>query len=233
MIRWSIFLFFISVFHDIQSQENANIPPALDLLKNIQNEYPDIVFKDIFYPVGWSESGLFAYIISPGYEDLRAEGRTLIFNIFDAVNDKTVFSKSIDTYDYTDGKIECSFTDIECAWRDAGFDNELEKYGIYIEKNTNLYELPGNLAIEKFSYKIDNNKLIFISSSYGSKVLTNNFMKNGKIAGFILSPYELRILVISAHIVTEKGSESPNDTYRRLTFRFYGCHLEKGFNKTK
>lgn len=231
-LRLFLLLFFLMQFK-AQSQENNGLPKLVNLLQHAEIKTSGMFsLSDAFYPVGWSENGMFAYIISPSYEDLRAEGRTLDFYVFNAVSDEIVFHERIDTYDYADGIRICESdnNDMLCAWRDVQYDTVLQYYQIKQQTEFLLNPVSFEILGESFQIEIINGDLCIHSSLKGTKKITSNFSHNA-VLGYLMSPYELRIIVVAGDAAIEKGAEGPDATYTRIYYNFYGCHLQKGFKK--
>jgi hypothetical protein len=208
--------------------QNSELPEALEISDFVSKNNTSWTTTDKIYPVGWSKDGLFAYIVSPAVEDLRGEGRMLDFYIFDAVNDKVVFSKSINTYRYIDEGFECNTDDMACAWRDVNYGNVLKTNEIVKISTLKLDTFPITTDTEVIDIQIIDNKLFVKSSVLGIKRVTPKFA-HLKIAGYLKSPFENRLLIIAYQAIREQDPEGPDSFYYRNEFSFFGCHLGNGF----
>ena len=226
---------------DIVSQP---IPKPLELEEMIKQKFPnsfgvltqdgynwDLQFGG-FYPVGWSPKGLFAYYVEP-VDDVG--GRYLgEFIIHDLVTDRVLWSK-----DYQD-----EMGTIETVWKQDKtlFNEKLKKYGIEYEDTPILRTFPivsdvetlsVNTVVEsKENYGIRRIAVEVISSLHGKKVVSDQtFEKFGRIfgadvIGFLESPYEPRIAILSAGLYQGEHTGPPVIYWKAI-----GASLTQGFLK--
>jgi len=226
---------------DIVSQP---IPKPLELAEMIKQKFPNsfgVLTQDGynwdpqfggFYPVGWSPKGLFAYYVEP-VDDVG--GRYLgEFIIHDLVTDRVLWSK-----DYQD-----EMGTIETVWKQDKtlFNEKLKKYGIEYEDTPILRTFPivsdvetlsVNTVVEsKENYGIRRIAVEVISSLHGKKVVSDQiFEQFGRIfgadvIGFLESPYEPRIAILSAGLYQGEHTGPPT-----IRWEVIGVSLTQGFLK--
>lgn len=183
-----------------------------------------------FYPIGFSEDGLFAYALYDDYIEGVGDCTRLHVIIQDLVTDDI-------EYEYTYME-EFTALPFETVWEMTyeEFDNQfatyqiknddlkMETFPIVHETDTLTYEFA--LEFDEMNM-IDSFKLKIDSVKNGTKTIHRQRKTeavNVEIAGYIDSPYEDRVAVIM--IKTFKGEDGPP---LPVTVFPVGCHLEKGF----
>jgi hypothetical protein len=188
---------------------------------------------------GWSADGKFAWLES---RDIDGRGGTVyLYTVYDAVEDKDVFTHSDDSFDWG--------TDVDAteeeSWNRSSDEVSaaLSKYGIVQSTGITVEAFPLQRAGDRYTatVKVRNDpaaeegddqivqsySVVLSSRSRGSKVVTTaDQVKATKvwIEGYILSPLEPRILVVVS--VRNRALEG----YETAQF-FYGAHLGLGFRK--
>jgi len=192
-----------------------------------------------FCPFGWSADGKFAWLES---RDIDGRGGTVyLYVVYDAVEDKEVFTHADDSFDWG---TEVDATEQE-SWSRSG--NEvsagLARYGIVQSPGITMESFPLQKAGDSYtaSLKVKNEpsseegedpivqsySVVLSSRNRGSKVVTTaDQVKASRvwIEGYILSPFEPRILVVVS--VRNRAFEG----YETSHF-FYGAHLGLGFRE--
>lgn len=222
------------------------ITPAVAYdLKDIRNaivyDKPKGKLYDEFYPIGFSKNNLFAYVRIPADE---AVGCYLWeFKIKNLINDKILFKIGFE-HDECD-KIK-TFNDLSKIYK-TNFTNKLYNYGIKIS-NHKIEKFPlsyKNDSIKCYLKRIkrvkDKNSgyktiyfVIIKSDLKGKKKIGivkeinmgTPYIYNSNINGYILSPFEDRLVVVveSEH----RGWEGPPNV---STFKLFGSSLKSGFRK--
>lgn len=193
---------------------------------------------DRFYPIGWSQNGKFAYIVEPADEGSGFYWFEIV--ILDIVNNKLVWSWK---------PKESAQGDLQSTWKENYdlFRNQLALNEIVQQKSFEL--LP-----TKTSYKDNDFELVLeaknvsdpdfgfdvikeidiriLSAQLGRKLVVNqkedeySSVIGAIIPGFLLSPFDDRIVVICKK--DRIGYEGPPNV---VYFELFGSDLARGFKK--
>jgi len=211
---------------------NYIIPSELEYSNHAKEDF----YYNKFYPIGWSEDGLFAYIS----EDADEGSGYYFFKIIiqNLINDKIewewepVYSES---------------GDINSIWTEnyTMIENKLKEYKIIQTKNFSLGKTNFTNSGKQFNIKLNNKtstnqeygfdvinstEVILSSPQLGYKIIYQNkeddysLLLGQIVAGYLLSPHEERIAVIIKNERT--GYEGPpNVIYYTIT----GSNLTESF----
>lgn len=186
---------------------------------------------------GWSNNGKVAYSIERIEE---GSGSQIInFVIFDVVSDKAVFELEMDSSDQgvRDEKLYNLFKDnilkalqahniirqksdflrFPLAKNDINYNSQIIDIK-YIKDTSGLYD-DDTLVVSKYKISV---------TADGKRKIINEFVPvhgitfSASVCGYVLSPYENRILVVVEE--THRGFEGSD-----IKYRFSGCHLGTGF----
>jgi len=186
---------------------------------------------------GWSNNGKVAYSIEKWIEGRG--GQIIHFIIFDSVNGNMVFDLKMDSYEQNDVTNESLYN----IFKDTIFsamkinniiEQEISFNKFPISRNSIIYY--SNIIDVKYKYGLMGFFDNIVVSKYSVQITTNNKRKIITtfipinlltrwvyVCGYFLSPFENRVLVITAE--EHWGFEGTE-----LTYRFSGCHLETGFD---
>ena len=232
-----LIIVFLNV-HLLSAQE-FNIPPKSDLFQYTVstsnrplNTFPDVRIW------GWSRDGKIAYSIEK--ENPGVGGQVIDFIILNLINDSVVFNLEMEGYDDTSGlyiPVEALYNMhrvvISNALRThniAGGRNDFLRFPF--RRNDIMYnsQITGiqRLTSEFGFGNVVSRYTVLVTADNRRKVISNLNVINSEtfevyIAGYFLSPFENRILVVIAeeHWVWGDGA---------ITYRFSGCNLGVGFN---
>jgi hypothetical protein len=175
--------------------------------------YPAGLNNNKFFPIGFSEKGLFAYILD--YSDGGC-GYCPYLVVLNLVNDEQIVRQ------FFEGKIDTTqASKILFDWEIQDFDEK------------NLTRFPAVIGEDQFDVHVECSNLILSSKLRGRKQVSNldslqgfylDYKKNDLlIEGFLKSPLEKRIVIILSGLYY--GFEGEVD----LFYFTVGAHLEKGF----
>ena len=191
-----------------------------------------------FYPLGWSKSGNFAYMV---YENYPFVGAYWVFKIQSTVTDEVLYSIEFD------GESNNYIDDPNQKWSlvNRRIKRYLDRYNIrpqrefkkfrYISirngfdyrvsyRKKNGYVSPTEDQVEPVGFRVK------VYNDYGSKTISNFKIKRGEylndvnLLGAIKSPYEDRIAIITSF----KIFDYQND-YAGTELLISGCKLNSGF----
>lgn len=237
--------FIISV---VYAEETFHYPKQCDLME--YSVWPNGMYHNpSFYPVGWSEDGKFAYVVRRMLEGVG--GSRTDFVIFDAVEDVRSFHVRHESIPGPPGEPggEGLFAEegeaegeesVSLEEMERQFAGALERYSIV--KDTGALFKPFPLKINNETYtaevittpetdkdafndEIGTYDVFVVSSSGRKKRITGSNDVQGLslwIAGYFLSPFEPRVLVVI-------GRESFVFEGAEPFFIFSGCNLKVGF----
>lgn len=186
-------------------------------------------------PFGWSKDGKFAFIKSFTQNDGRG-AEVYEFYIIDAVTDQIVF---------LDSMIPMEESDYNSTWTHKlnSFYKEIESNKVIIPENDNSYSIM-NFPLEynndtfttrfdlvdspqnTFSVNIarsDNKEKVCVNSSNSYSII------DGFISGYIMSPYEPRIVIIYGLKYYVRDWEGGQMTLEEISSHFTGANLRVGF----
>lgn len=191
----------------------------------------------VFYPIGWSEDGKFAYALFSGEHDFVGECADFKVFIQDMASDKVVWEYKYFN-DGGNGDIE-TFSQVWKAHQDEIYDN-LGKYKIvqsgdvfcalfpfqYEQKAIDIVIETSDKDTDEFFTTI-NYKIIATKAGVGSKVISQSEgsdpVSDVSVLGYFPNSYEPRIAVIL--IESHAGFEGT----KYLTLKLVGCKLNSGF----
>jgi len=203
---------------------------------NYTGLYAGDYLVDKFYPIGWSKEGHFAFITE--YADEGIGGYMFKIDVINLINDQVEWSweSEPDDDNYR-----------EEIWKDnyKTIKTELNKYGIIQKRNMEIGNVFFNYKGKEFNIKLKTETEVDRDYGFdvivGTKIYLNSPQLGNKkvyeyketdysmilsqlIAGYIMSPYEDRILII---LKNERwGWEGvPSVVYFELT----GANLTTGF----
>ncbi len=202
----------------------------------------EVLITEIFFPIGWSKDGKFAYYTEPGDEACGCYFGQLI--ILDTVNDKVLWSFKYNGLDDQDTPKYRAITDL---WRKNRklFSGKLSQYGIIPQGRFSLLTFPINHAGDQLrtSLKIEENKdeetiiyskvkkatLQISSRGGGTKTVhEETYPEYGpldvKVLGYLKSPYEQRVAIILLEV--QRGYEGPPHV---TNVKVVGSSLTTGF----
>ncbi len=262
LLGFCLSILFGSLFIACNSSENGNADDSTKITqasdgqiskgqavdKNTEYFFPkEVIYdnrkenliKDVFYPIGWSSDGAFAYIV--GY---MGEGNG--FNYFDIYIQNLNTSTILFHWEYNDdGRAE----NAKIIWQKNynTFRNELIKYQIVQTQDYKIENTTFNYKNNEYSAKIDyktqkekyygfdavkETNITLVSNQLGNKNIYNKvenetliFLK-AQLAGAIVSPLSDCIAVI--HSVEQKGWEGPPNL---IHIKIAGANLISGFTK--
>jgi len=197
------------------------------------------LIKELFYPIGWSKDGKFAFYVEPPDEACGCYFGHLV--IQDLRTDKILWEKN---YEGSESVEE----NLQTTWRkhQKEFSRKLAEYGIVAQKS--FVRQPGAFKYQKdlLTPELINNvksdgsgvevsgKLLvqLISKQQGKKTLYERTFDpkefdpfiDAELSGSLLSPFEPRAAVIV--VETLRGYEGPPHTTR---IRVIGAALTAGF----
>jgi len=207
--------------------------------------------RDKFYPIGWSETGNFAYI--KFYIIEGGCGYCPFYEIFiqSLVTDKILFQKSVNALgaenklisfsdlwkeNYQEFKIELNKNKIiqpkkfnskdDLKFKNDGYNYNLE---IKFDRIEHVFEWYGDAIKEEV---INNLNVILECSELGSKSIyryTKDVyptLVNAYISLRLISPIEQRLAIV----LVEWDIDFESGGNRAETFKIIGAHLTKGFN---
>lgn len=228
-----------------QAQSKSNIlyaQPTRLMLKGDKNSSdendPNALLREKFYPIGWSKDGKFAYYVEPADEACGCYIAQLI--VQDLWTDKILWRKS---YNSENGGADT----LAKYWKknQAEFSRQLAAYKIIAKKNFTLFDSTFDFQTDVLSPEIDvktsidadqrvSGKVILrlLSKQKGRKTIhektyvAKNYdsFRNAEIAGSLLSPFEARAAIIV--VETHRGWEGPPNITR---IRINGAALTVGF----
>ncbi len=195
------------------------------------------VITDKFYPIGWSKTGNFAYIIEPADEGLGNYIMGIV--IVNLVSDKVLWDW------YSDPIVEEEVYR-EDLWKKHynEFKQKLNKNGIIQVRNIKLQENYFTYEKKDFSVRLEtktkkdpdmnidlvNRSKIFLKSTKeGEKLMAevkyeDSMILGQQISGCLISPFEDRIVVI---LKNERwGYEGPPNV---VEYEVFGANLSTGF----
>ncbi|MHC6203007.1 hypothetical protein ACYULU_07420 [Breznakiellaceae bacterium SP9] len=247
-LKTRLFLFFIGLgilaAHSIYAQD-SKVPEKIDFFQYI---VPKGIIYDYSHPYngiygfpdvriwGWSTNGKVAYSIERNREGRG--GMSIHFIIFDLVSDTIDFEINIDSNDYTIDDIDENTAAYLYTLNKKNILNAINKYKIIYKENRYLplpariknvdYSCYSNIEYEnepEFYDKIREYSII-VSRNNKNKIVKTAINVEAiavYICGYIKSPFEDRILIVTAE---EKQGFEGSELY----YYFVGCHLERGFN---
>lgn len=213
--------------------EDYSLPKELNYLKKTGD-----FLVDRIYPIGWSKDGKFAYITEPADEGSGFYLFKLV--VFDAVNNKIAWSWKPE--DSEEGNLSAT-------WKKnySLFKEKLNEY--QIEQNNNIELKEGKTTFKGNEYQlvldtktetdpdfgfdlIKEIKITINSPELGTKEIYNSKMDEYSmyigafVPGYILSPYNGRIVVLCQ--LEQVGYEGPPNI---VLFQLIGSDLLLGFKK--
>jgi hypothetical protein len=198
------------------------------------------LIKELFYPIGWSKDGKFAFYVEPPDEACGCYFGHLV--IQDMRTDKILWEKQ---YQGSEEKQE----NLQTVWRanQKEFSRKLAEYGIVAQKSfirqAGAFKYQKDLLTPKLTnnVKFENGSDLGISGNFFVELISK---QNGKktlyeqrfdpaeyesfmdveLSGSLLSPFEPRAAVIL--VETQRGYEGPPHTTH---IRVVGAALTAGF----
>ena len=238
-----LFFYFVFIGINILQAQVLNPPPRIDLFQYSTSASGSLNMHEYPYARmwGWSRDGKAAYSIERAVDGRG--GRIIDFVILDLITDNIVFELRMDSFDHDDYDGDYSFEDLFLMYnhliRDAlqsnniitGQSNEFLSFPFRrnnITYNSQIID-PGytddeygmfERVVSRYSVLVtaDNRRKVVASLIPVSSVTGYTY-----ICGYFLSPFENRIMVVTAE-------EAWGFEGTRLNFRFNGCHLGVGFN---
>ena len=238
--------------NNIVHGQNVALPEKIDLAQylsqgdsafiangNVRYGFPDVRIW------GWADSGKVAYSI-----DRIVEGRGGYFSqfvIFDFVSDTIDFRIDFDSEDYIDSE-DYNYSDPEkdiqyiYNQHKENISKALDKYKIIAKKN-NFLPLPIKIKSTEYSCRLDLEQYVeteyfnreevgkykvVVGKNNKSKIVTETSTRGTEtlyvyLCGYFLSPSGDRALIAVAE---ERWGFEGTELY----YKFFGCHLERGFN---
>jgi hypothetical protein len=192
-----------------------------------------------FCPFGWSADGKFAWMES---RDIDGRGGTIYtYVVYDTVEDATVYSRFDDSFDWGTEETptpeeswkRCA-SDVSAALAESGIlqaaDITVQPFPLRRAGDTYTASLAVKNDPQRDGYdeqRVQSYVLRMKSAARGSKTVTSREQVGAakvRIAGYILSPAEPRVLVVVSTLTRAfEGYEE--------TLYFYGAHLGVGFRK--
>jgi hypothetical protein len=181
-----------------------------------------LILRDGFFPLGWSSSGLFAYInIAPD----EAEGAKHVYLIVqDLITDKKKCTEELGSYSYLDDGKDENKVIIKTVWSQhkQKIEKYLEGYKITRTHDWSLSELPYFYNGKRYDCTLSNqtgrhsyfdqkcitssNITLFVDDTKVLKIFSENYVRNNtddsgcpysnKIAGYLKSPFSNQLAVI-------------------------------------
>ena len=234
------FILIIIFFNvNLLSAQEFNIPPKLDLFQHSVsttnrplNTFPDVRMW------GWSRDGKVAYSIEKENEGIG--GKIIDFFILNLINDRVIFNLEMIGYDDMSGlyiPVEALYNlhriTISNALRTHNIAGERNDFLRFPFRRNNIEYNSQITGIERRSSEfgfgnVVSRYTVLVTADNRRKVIANFNVVNSEtfevyLAGYFLSPFENRILVVIAeeHWVWGDGA---------ITYRFSGCNLGVGFN---
>lgn len=238
-----IILFAVCLFGQIPCAAQTYSMPKRLLLKGdkvTENFESPSLIKELFYPIGWSKDGKFAFYVEPPDEACGCYFGHLV--IQDLRTDKILWEKQYE------GSMEKE-ENLQTTWRkhQKEFSQKLAEHGIVAQTRfarqagafkyqTDLLtpELTNNVKSDGTGVEVSGNLLVqLISKRQGKKTLYEKTFDpekfdtfiDAELSGSLLSPFEPRAVVIV--VETHRGWEGPPHTTR---IRVIGAALTAGFN---
>jgi hypothetical protein len=247
-------MIFLLLTFQISAQKNATLEFPVHL--NLENEFKevfkefyergtssDFLITDKFYPIGWSKTGKFAYLIEPDGEPQAHDCECVaVFVIADLKTDRILWKHEVFSED---------FSEENGYWKlkQALFARKLKEHGIQPNKNLSFLRFPiihqkdelvPKLEIFRTEYSelgyphnVAAYMVTMVSKEKGKKMVFQRTFKieemykgflQGHIFGYFLSPYEPRAALLMIEV--NGGYEGPPDITRT---HIYGVDLVKGF----
>ncbi len=223
-------------FNQTIAQETPNKPPrAFSEAGN---------FKFQLYPIGWSENeNYFAYIIHNTYTFAASPPEGYYFDVFiqDVRNDKIVYFKQVNGYDFCGDNEDCDFS-FNKLWKSYNqkIKMHLVRYKIETESTLNWNKLPLTINNNFYTLRIEkgkktentwgSQKVTIASQNLGSKTIYEETYKKkysnpleSRILGAFLSPSKTRSFILKQDVY--HGFEGEKTS----TLVYIGSHLTKGF----
>ena len=220
------------------------LPQELRLKEYDESQF----YPERLYPIGWSKSGVFAYI-KESLQD-AAGFVEYAFVLQDMVSDSIVWSHVVQLDgDYYENYSER--TGIKVVWAQNAelFSRELRKHGISQEAKFELFSFPIRTRDDSIDVRLEHiPEEIEDPESYSGRLLiptevrmkvhsqrlgekqayysTFGFDVAVSVEGYLKSPFEERIAVILSY--ESPGHHGPPDY---VNYVLVGVHLEKGFSK--
>ncbi len=220
---------------DEKVTEEYFFPEELTYYQNVTEVVPDKL-----YPIGWSKSGNFAYLIEPADEALGNYMAGVV--VVSLVSDEVIWSW------YTDPIVDEDLYR-EDVWQKHYDDIKahLNKYGIIQERDFKLMDTYFTYDKKDYIVRLETEKTkdpdmginiitkstLFIKSpQLGEKQIAEknyeaSMILGQQISGCLLSPYEDRVAII---VKSERwGYEGPPNV---VEFEIFGANLTTGFKKS-
>jgi hypothetical protein len=200
------------------------------------------ILTALFYPIGWSKDGKFAYLVEPPDEACGCYYSEVV--IQDLKNDKILWRERYDTSDEESPETG----DRNSLWAKKGkeYSAKFRRYGIVPLTTFTLthpsIESGGDVLTPKIDAKIKTDgftvdgivTIRMISRKYGSKMIRRdvyrpkdtNGLLSAELSGSLVSPFEPRAAVIVVEVV--RGWEGPPNV---TEIRIVGSTLTSGFAK--
>ena len=232
-----LWLIFVAVpLLALNAQSDAGPPIRADLSSYLRDVQTD--FSQTFVPMGWSKDGKFASIqisaVLPPSPD-----PTITYVIFDTVEDAVVWSRSDDSSSWlpqdreAEDKLPLSWSQNSVDFKDA-----MKKAGISLGQGVQFLPFPLKAGGDVFSCQVVKNgqksetKIVVASEKKGRKTVTSLPLSDetdetAYAAGYFVSPWEPRILVVVA------VQQPVMDAASLMSFHFSGCLLTKGFSPAR
>lgn len=233
MLRIFFLLFFLIICQHARLDAQLPVPHRLEL-PSFDNIPASRLISGGFYPIGFSQSGKFAYAIAPADEACGCY--YFEFRIQDLITDKVVYR-----YDYSGEKASENFKGLEDLWsaNSAAFQAALQRNGI--QQNLSDFDSTMTSFQVKFSRRefshpelsrtnfIRSTRVDVKKGTLGKKTVSrlffgNMYVQDLRALGYFKSPFEDRVALLVARI--DRGWEGLPQV---LDFQVIGVHLHKGF----
>jgi hypothetical protein len=247
---------FLLLTFQISAQKNATLefPVYINLEKEIKKVFkefygvessPNFLILDKFYPIGWSKTGKFAYLIEPDREPQAHDCNCdAVFVIADLKTDRILWKHEVFSEDFSE---ETGYWKL----KQTLFARKLKEHSIQPQKQFSLLpfpikhktdELVPNLEIfrtkhslydsdyDVFAYLItmtskEKSKKMVFHRTFSLDEMYKGFLQ-GHLFGYFLSPYEPRVALLMIEV--HGGYEGPPHVTRT---HIYGADLVNGFQR--
>jgi hypothetical protein len=195
---------------------------------------------DKFFPIGWSKSGKFAYIVEPADEASGLYWFEIV--ILDIVNKKIIWNWKPEESE--EGNLESTWEENYQLFKKHLTESEIlqqQKMELKPAKTTykgNDYELvldKKNITDPDFGFEVvKESNITLVSDELGRKLVANikedaySRVIGAILPGYLLSPFDDRIVVVFRK--ERVGYEGPPNV---VYFELLGSDLTRGFKKSK
>jgi len=222
-----VFFIFVSIH---LSAQNLTIPPYIDLFQYLKKDSKFGQTNPTNFPEmriwGWSPDGKVAYS-----QEIYGEGSGMIhisFRVFDFISDKVLYEFNIppddisiaELYNRSGNEIKAAISKNKIAERQVDYMQFPIRKGSFVYSGNVIKTFDDDHNLKNYRVVIDRNsgkqKTIIAEDAFPG------FEYNAGIAGYFLSPFENRALIVIAKEVYVFECTG-------ISYVFSGCHLETGF----